>query len=55
MQNNFLSEGLKQSLININNDLNLVIEEEKADEIRDECGEYLQIVGFDKNYNPTKK
>ena len=55
LQNNFINENLKKNLGNIDSNYNLTIEEEQADAIRDECGEYLQIVGFDKHDNPTPK
>ncbi|MEX0961247.1 MAG: hypothetical protein WDZ28_00100 [Simkaniaceae bacterium] len=31
----------------------LNISEDQADEIRDLCGEQLQVVGFDEKYEPT--
>lgn len=31
----------------------LSLDEDDADEIRDACGEHLQVVGFDAAYNPT--
>ena len=33
----------------------LKISEDQADEIRDLCGEQLQIVGFDRNYELTSE
>jgi hypothetical protein len=31
------------------------LSEDKVIEIREVCGDYLQIVGFDENYNPSEK
>ncbi|HVV69571.1 MAG TPA: hypothetical protein VHE99_11180 [Gammaproteobacteria bacterium] len=53
LKNNFLENDLRRLLENIESGYRLKIDDLKADEIRDQCGEYLQIVGFDKNYNPT--
>ena len=33
----------------------LNITEDQADEIRDLCGEQLQLVGFDEKYDPTSE
>ena len=33
----------------------LKISEKQADEIRDLCGEQLQLVGFDEHYAPTQE
>lgn len=53
----FLTEELKALLIHAvpqNNDRYLLtLSEEKADELRDLCGEQLQRVGFDEKYDPT--
>jgi hypothetical protein len=55
LNENFLSEYLIDALKNIDVNYNLNINEDDADSIRDECGEHLQIVGFDKNDNPKPK
>lgn len=32
----------------------LLASDEEADELRNACGDYLQIVGFDETYEPTE-
>jgi len=60
------AEILKEALSNVNyrfdflnfhekEQLCLPISKNQADEIRDICAEYLQVVGFDENYCPTEK
>ena len=55
LNENFLNPHSKNIIKNIDIKYNLVINEDDADAIREECGEKLQLVGFDKNSNPTKK
>lgn len=37
------------------NGIHLIIDEEQADELRDLCGDYLSVTGFDGEYRPTEK
>lgn len=56
MKEEFLSEKYKIYIqSNIDSDLNLNINEDQADEIREECLDYLSCAGFDKNDEPTEK
>mgnify|MGYP001800736849 CR=1 FL=1 len=43
----FLTESEEENAYKLN------ISEDQADEIRDLCGEQLQLVGFDEKYGPT--
>lgn len=43
----FLTERREENAYMLN------ISEDQADEIRDLCGEQLQLVGFDEKYDPT--
>lgn len=52
----FLPPRLKKGFSFIkeeNNHLQMRISTNEADEIRDLCGEQLQLVGFDEKYQPT--
>ena len=52
----FLPDKLRQLFFLIERKENtylLNIAEDEADEIRDLCGEHLQLVGFDEKYEPT--
>lgn len=52
----FLPPRLKKAFSFIkkeNNHLQMRISPNEADEIRDLCGEQLQLVGFDEKYQPT--
>ncbi len=52
----FLADALLEKVLsNTDENFLLTIDEDSASEIRDECGEHLQMVGFDKNDNPTEK
>ena len=54
----FLEDKYRKSLFSSQQDedkYSLNISEDEADEIRDLCGEQLQIVGFDKNYELTSE
>ena len=50
-----LKDELQKSAYPSNNETYLELDEELIDSIRDECGEYLQTIGFDKDYNITKE
>lgn len=55
----FISDEIK-SIINKNitsegKCLKISIAEDLAEEIRDKCGDQLQLVGFDKDYNPNEE
>jgi len=52
---NYLKDKLQKSAYPSNNETYLELGEEIIDFIRDECGEHLQIIGFDKDYNITKE
>lgn len=55
-QASFLASAHKNtisSIIKKDDRYSLKISEEEADEIRDLCGEQLQLVGFDENYELT--
>ena len=52
----FLPDRLRQLFFLTEREENaymLNISEDQADEIRDLCGEQLQLVGFDEKYDPT--
>ncbi len=52
----FLPDRLRQLFFLTEREENaymLNITEDQADEIRDLCGEQLQLVGFDEKYDPT--
>lgn len=54
----FLPDGLRQLFFLTEREENaykLNITEDQADEIRDLCGEQLQLVGFDEKYDPTSE
>jgi hypothetical protein len=55
----FLSDEWKhlmdQSIDKKGQDYFLMISEEKADELRDLCGDELQVTGFDEQYKLTKE
>lgn len=57
-QTSFLPENFRSMLsaVKHQNDVYLLkVSEEHADEIRDLCGEQLQIVGFDEKYKLTQE
>ena len=58
-QGNFMTHELLEKITKaflIENDFYLLeISDEDADTIRDICGEQLQKVGFDGDYNPTRE
>jgi hypothetical protein len=51
--NNDFNKNIK--IIKNNKSILIECSEEQADEIRDACGEKLQIVGFGKNYELTNE
>ena len=54
----FLEDNYRKSLFSSQQDndkFSLTISEDDAGEIRDLCGEQLQIVGFDRNYELTSE
>ncbi len=53
--NSNLMTRIKNAFLTKNNSYVLEISEEDADTIRDLCGEQLQKIGFDENYNPTSE
>ncbi len=48
----FLPSRLKEA-VSFTKHLQVEVSLDVADEIRDLCGEQLQLVGFDENYQPT--
>ncbi|MEO1691636.1 MAG: hypothetical protein AAFR63_08940 [Cyanobacteria bacterium J06631_6] len=50
-----LLNKISNSCFEVNNDYKIKVSEEESEEIRDLCGEQLQIKGFDRNYEPTKE
>ncbi|MFI5334210.1 MAG: hypothetical protein ACHQT8_03465 [Chlamydiales bacterium] len=54
----FLTDDLRKTLFasETHDDMFLLkISQDQADELRDLCGEQLQLVGFDAKYNPTSE
>lgn len=50
-----LLHKIRNSYLKVNNDYKIKVTEEESDEIRDLCGEQLQIKGFDINYKPNQE
>ena len=52
---NQIKEEIKKSAYSSNTETYIELNDDLIDSIRDECGEHLQIVGFDKDYKITKE
>ncbi|CCB89739.1 hypothetical protein [Simkania negevensis] len=52
---NKIKEEIKKSTYHFNTEIYIELNDDLIDSIRDECGEHLQIVGFDKDYKITKE
>ena len=58
MEDDILSKSLVaavENVLQVREGFELELSDQEANEIRDLCGERLQEVGYDENYDPNKK